>query len=64
MKQIKVNSVRESSPNILKTIIQIAKKYVNGGVIDTELAEFLIKHDWKKYKQQIQDFIQSNKLTN
>lgn len=34
MGQIKQSSVRESSPTILKNILQIAKKYINNCVAD------------------------------
>ena len=54
--------MKESSPTILKSILQIAKKYVNGGTVDLDLAEFLAKHDWKKMKQLIMEFIQNNKI--
>lgn len=54
IKQMRNNSVKESSPTILKLIIQIAKKYVNNGTAELELVEFLIKHDWKKSKQLLQ----------
>lgn len=62
MKTIKNNSMKESSPTILKSILQIAKKYVNGSIVDLDLAEFLVKHDWKKMKQQVQEFIQNSKI--
>jgi hypothetical protein len=35
--QIKQNSVKESSPIILKNIVQIAKKYINNCVADIEI---------------------------
>jgi hypothetical protein len=38
LRQIKQNALRESSPTILKHILGIAKKYVNGGEGDLEIA--------------------------
>ena len=38
MPQIKQNANRETSPTLLKLVIQVAKKYVNGGVAELDLA--------------------------
>ena len=54
MPQIKQNAVRESSPALLKLVLQVAKKYANNGVAELELMEFLTKHDWKKNKTLLQ----------
>ena len=34
LRQIKVNALKESAPNILKNVLQIAKKHANGGVAE------------------------------
>lgn len=60
---IKSNTIRESSPNNLKLILQIVKKYCGLDPIDMETLEFVYKHDWKKAKLILQDFHNNNKFT-
>lgn len=44
-------------------VISIAKKYSGMDPIDMETLEFVLKHDWRKSKQLIQDFMNNNKFT-
>lgn len=63
MYNIKSNAIRESAPNNLKLVIQIAKKYSGVDPIDLETLEYIYKHDWKKAKLTLNDFLTTNKFT-
>ena len=56
------NSLKESSPAILKNILTIAKKHINNTIGDLELAEFIVKHDWKRSKNILLEFLQAHKF--
>ena len=53
--------LRESSPNILKTIISLVKKA--SGTVNVDHLELLLYHDWKRCKYLLTDFIQTSKLS-
>ena len=63
MYSIKSNGIKESSPNVLKLVLQIVKKYAGLDPIDLETLEYVYKHDWRKAKFLLQDFHSSNKFT-
>lgn len=58
---------RESSTNMLKTIVNLVKKssssMKSNGVIGIEQLEVITYHDWKKNKNILVDFIQNSKLS-
>ncbi len=63
MFQIKSNTIRESGPNNLKLVLQIARKYSGTEPIDMETLDYVYKHDWRKAKISLQDFLSNNKFT-
>lgn len=63
MYSIKSNGIKESSPNVLKLVLQIVKKYAGLDPIDMETLEYVYKHDWRKAKFLLQDFHSNNKFT-
>lgn len=63
MYSIKSNGIRESSANVLRLVLQIAKKYAGIDPIDTETLEYVYKHDWRRAKILLQEFHTSNKFT-
>ncbi len=63
MYTIKSNAIRQSAPNNLKLVIQLAKKYAGVEPIDLQTLEYIYKHDWKKAKLTLNDFLTSNKFT-
>lgn len=63
LRTIKANCVSESTPHILKNILQIAKKYMNNGPGDFEIAEFIVKHEWKRAKPMLQEFLQGQRFS-
>lgn len=63
MYSIKSNGIRESSPNVLKQVLQIVKKYAGIDPIDMETLEYVYKHDWRRAKLLLQDFHSNSKFT-
>lgn len=57
----KVPMTRESSPSLLKAILNLVKK--SATVISVEHMELLAYHDWKKCKHMLNEFIQTNRLS-
>lgn len=63
MYSIKSNGIKESSPNVLKLVLQIVKKYAGLDPIDMETLEYVYKHDWRRAKLLLQEFHSNNKFT-
>lgn len=63
MYSIKSNGIKESSPNVLKLVLQIVKKYAGLDPIDMETLDYVYKHDWRRAKLLLQDFHANNKFT-
>jgi hypothetical protein len=60
---LKSKATKESSPNILKLILLIVKKYSPSDTIDLESIEFLCMHDWRKCKHLLTEFVQANRIS-